>query len=418
MIRVISWNIAGRKAPWHWLAKMAERDEADIALLQEAKPPPEGLASPVCFENDIHWDRSYYDRWPLVVRLSNRVEVEWFRQVPPWSEIGERDIGYIGSSGIGTMAAARVAPVGRPEQAFIAISMYARWTRAHPSVGKKRRGIYADLSAHRILSDLSTFIDHIDPRRHRILAAGDLNLVYTTTSYGGHFKRERTVWDRFDALGLEFLGPQAPNGRQPELLQPGTSADTKNVPTYYTARQRRAANAVLQLDYAFASRGFHEQVAVQALNGLEEWGPSDHCRLSIEISAPKPLAPRRKLTVEAIRRRAADADVGRQFDRFVEMAEKAGLAVQPQQASVRVAPPANRTRFLMYARPFSNGELEIAVGPKQFAEFFDHIIGEQEAAAALDGVNGVYAGGDELDATLDRIEHFLKDKFPKTDGSG
>ena len=285
MIRVISWNIAARKEPWRWLAEMAKRGDADVALLQESKSPPGGLASPVYYENDIHWDRSYFDRWPLVVQLSDRVEIEWFRQVPPWSDdVGERDIGV---SGIGTIAAARVTPRGRPHEAFIAVSMYARWMKAHPSVGKNPM-IYADLSAHRILSDLSTFINYADPSQHRILAAGDLNLIYTTSRQGQHFVRERTVWDRFEALGLKFLGPQAPNGRQPELPQPDTSADTKNVPTYYTAHQARAANAVRQLDYAFASRGFHEQVAVRALNGLEEWGPSDHCRLMIEIAPPTP----------------------------------------------------------------------------------------------------------------------------------
>ena len=73
-----------------------------------------------------------------------------------------------------------------------------------------------------------------------------------------------------------------PDG-QPAIPQPGTSADTKNVPTYYTARQKCAANAVRQLDYAFASRGFHEKVTVRALNDIDEWGPSDHCRLLIEI---------------------------------------------------------------------------------------------------------------------------------------
>ena len=259
---------------------MAERGEADIALLQEAGSPPEGLTHPVRSENDIHWDQSFYDRWPLVVQLSDRVEVEWFRQVPPWGEVGEREIG---SSGIGIMAAARVAPRGRPQEAFVAVSMYARWMRAHPSAGK-RPGLHADLSAHRILSDMQTFMDYADPSRYRILAAGDLNLVYTTTGDGPWFRRERMVWDRFKTLDLEFLGPQAPNGRQPELPQPGTSADTKNVPTYYTARQKCAAKAVRQLDYAFASRGFHEKVKVRALNGVEEWGPSDHCRLLIEVS--------------------------------------------------------------------------------------------------------------------------------------
>lgn len=280
MIRVVSWNIDKRKEPWRALARMAAQEGFDVALLQEAGCPPDDLEYPVRYENDAHSDPSFFDRWPLVVKLSDRVEVEWFRQVPPWSELGERDIG---ASGIGTMAVARVAPRGKPEEAFVAVSMYARWMQAHPLTEASHR-VHADPSAHRILSDLSTFITYADPSRHRILAAGDLNLVYTPTGRGWHFRRERAVWDRFKTLDLEFLGPQAPNGRQPESPQPGTSTDTKNVPTYYTAHQGCAANAVRQLDYAFASRGFHERVKVRALNGVEEWGPSDHCRLLIEVS--------------------------------------------------------------------------------------------------------------------------------------
>ena len=33
------------------------------------------------------------------------------------------------------------------------------------------------------------------------------------------------------------------------------------------------------------SRGFHERVTVRALNRADEWGPSDHCRLLIEVAA-------------------------------------------------------------------------------------------------------------------------------------
>ena len=418
MIRLVSWNIGKRADPWHCLAKMAERGEADVALLQEAGSLPDGLVSRVCYEDGTFPDQSVFQRRTLVVQLSDRVDVEWFRQVPPRSLLDEREVGV---SDIGTMAAAKVTPRDRSHEAFIAISMYARWMRAHPSVGKNPM-IHADLSAHRILSDLSTFINYADPRRHRILAAGDLNLVYTASRRDQFFGRERTVWDRFEALGMEFLGPQAPNGRQPELPQPGTSADTRNVPTYYTARQKCAANAVRQLDYAFASRGFHERVKVRALNGVEEWGPSDHCRLLIEVAAPEPPAPRRKLTVEAIRRRAVDAGVVEQFDRFVAMVKRAGLAVQPQPLSVRIAPPANRTRFLMYARPDfddDGGRLHIGVGPREFVEFFPDL-DEREIveALALSGSDWENAGGKELDATLDRIERFLMEKFPQRDTGG
>ena len=44
------------------------------------------------------------------------------------------------------------------------------------------------------------------------------------------------------------------------------------------------ATASIQLDYVFASRGFHERVDVRAMNAAAEWGASDHCRLLIEIA--------------------------------------------------------------------------------------------------------------------------------------
>ena len=259
--------------------KDEERGEADVALLQEAGSPPDGLWGSLYYEDNVFWPRSFYDRWPLIVQLSDRVEIEWFHQVPPRSEVGENEIG---TSGIGLMAVARVTPRGRPQEAFIAVSMYARWITAHPTTSKNP-GDHADISAHRILSDIQVFMDYADPCRYRILAAGDLNMIYTPSRTDAWFAREHLVWDRFKTLGLEFLGPQAPNGRQLEGRQPYTCPDTKNVPTHYTNQGKSPAKADRQLDYAFASCGFHKQVRVCALNGLDEWGPSNHCRLLIKI---------------------------------------------------------------------------------------------------------------------------------------
>ena len=133
MIRVVSWNIFKRWQPWHELVEMARQGEADVALLQEAGNPPPDLTHPVRYGEEEFWrrhlyeGRSIYDRWCLVVKLSDRVDVEWFRAVPPISVLGERDIGV---SGIGTIAAAKVMPRGRPkDEAFIAVSMYARWMK-------------------------------------------------------------------------------------------------------------------------------------------------------------------------------------------------------------------------------------------------------------------------------------------------
>ena len=93
----------------------------------------------------------------MVVKLSDRVEVEWFKQVSPISAPAE---GEIAVSGIGTIAAARVIPKDAPP--FIAVSMYARWTSPHPSTNRTR-WIYSNGSAHRIISDLSAFIGSTDP---------------------------------------------------------------------------------------------------------------------------------------------------------------------------------------------------------------------------------------------------------------
>ena len=282
MIRLVSWNIGKRERPWRVLNAMAHREKVDVALLQEAGSPPGDLADMIPADDDVFWNRHLYDRWPLVVRLSDRVKVENFRQVQPISDLGE---GQIGVSGIWTIAAANVTPLGRPEKAFVAVSMYARWMKPHPSTRSPWKSGASDVSAHRILSDLSAFIGHEDPAEHRTLAAGDLNMFHGATGRDLSLpERESTVWDRFKALGLEFLGPQAPNGRQASTAPPDVPQDTRNVPTHYSPG-KSAAEATRQLDYAFASRGFHESVTVRALNEVDGWGPSDHCRILIKVAA-------------------------------------------------------------------------------------------------------------------------------------
>ena len=277
MIQIVSWNIAKRRKPWKVLAQMAKEGKVDVALLQESQDSPPPISSN-CFQydNQVFWDKKLYDRWPLVVKLSDRVDIQWFSQVPPKSGV---QANTAGTSGIGTSAIANVIPRATQQKPFIVVSMYARWMMPHPSTNTKWKVGCADTSAHRIISDLSAFIGHNDPSTHRILAAGDLNLIWDEHKMA---ERERTVWARMEALGLEFLGPQFPNGRAatktPSYLSPGT----KNVPTYYTTREK-PLSATRQLDYVFASKGFHKDVSVRALNHPEEWGPSDHCRLLIKV---------------------------------------------------------------------------------------------------------------------------------------
>ena len=128
---------------------------------------------------------------------------------------------------------------------------------------------------------MSAFIGY--PENHRVLAAGDLNISYGTIDPKMMPERERTVWDRMEALGMVMMGPQFPNDRQSSISPPGVPPDTKNVPTYSKPAEG-PKGAKIQLDYVFASQGFHNQVKVRAMNEIEEWGPSDHCRLKITVS--------------------------------------------------------------------------------------------------------------------------------------
>ena len=78
------------------------------------------------------------------------------------------------------------------------------------------------------------------------------------------------------------MGPQYPNGRRADPSPDHLPADTKNVVTYYSVRSS-PETARLQLDHVFASRGFHESVRTRAMNGVDEWGSSDHCRILMEV---------------------------------------------------------------------------------------------------------------------------------------
>ncbi len=287
MIRLVSWNIAKRHEPWRELIKM----DADVALVQEGAQPPENVSGidigPQESYDSHHWNSDWWrdrwphllERWPMVVKLSDRVDVEWFKQVAPISLISVDEIAV---SGIGTITAARITPKDGSIEPFVVVSMYARWLSPHPSTGSS--WIYADASAHRIISDVSTFIGSENPGTHRIVAAGDLNLFYGYGDNGDSYweARYRSVFDRMNAIGMEFIGPQAPNGRQAEAPPPGQPADSLNVPTFCPVGQT-PAQARNQLDFAFASRGFHESINVRALNEVDEWGSSDHCRILIEV---------------------------------------------------------------------------------------------------------------------------------------
>jgi hypothetical protein len=273
MMKAIAWNIARRVDAWRWLLEC----DADLAILQEAAEPPPDIAG-----------RLEIDPWPwhtagadihrpwrtAIVKLSDRVGVQWV-EAKPLAEAAPREFAV---SRLGTLSVAAVTFMSEPP--ILVASMYAPWERPLAQTGSQ--WIYADASAHRLISDLSGLVGQ--QAGHRILAAGDLNILQGYGEHGSAYwaGRYASAFARMAAIGLPFVGPQAPAGRTAEPWPKELPLGSRNVPTYYSSRQT-PASATRQLDFVFASVGLADTLRVHALNDAESWGPSDHCRVEITI---------------------------------------------------------------------------------------------------------------------------------------
>ena len=272
-MKLVSWNIAQRREAWRRLLDTG----ADVALLQEATEPPPDVASRIEVDAEP-WHTSGAGAmrpWrAAVVRLTNRVHVSWLTPTPLEQSVD----GSLSVSRRGTLAAAEVTEPGGERHTLV--SMYALWERPHRSTSSG--WIYADASAHRLVSDLAALIGH--QGRHRVIAAGDLNILHGYGEGGSKYwaGRYATVFRRIEAMGLPFVGPQAPHGRRAEPWPAELPEESSNVPTFHTTRMT-PAQAARQLDFVFASKDLVGRLHVRALNEPSEWGPSDHCRVWLEL---------------------------------------------------------------------------------------------------------------------------------------
>lgn len=149
-----------------------------------------------------------------------------------------------------------------------------------------------------------------------------------------------------------------------------------------------------------------------AIDSKERW-------VVIEEPVERPR-PERKHTVEAVRKLAREAGVVEQLDRFMEMADQAGLAVQPQMTSIRIAPTKDKRRLLLYVEPMpdaksaGNGKLHFYWAPDALKKYYG--IDEQEVEAGLGKLDDDRAaGGDRLEERLNQIQRFLTKHFPDAD---
>jgi exonuclease III len=269
MLRIWSWNVNGRDF-WDQLAV----GDVDIALLQEAPIPPGPWEGKVAPHPESCWETAGWTKQlrTAVVAVSDTTLLE----PRLMTSLEERATGALLVSRRGTFAAADVVVDG---ERITLVSMYAGWE------GQRPGPIYADAAAHRLLSDLAGIVR--DSGSHRIIAAGDLNILQGYGDNGDPYwaARYATVFDRAEAMGLRFVGPQAPHGRQASPWPAELPEESRNVPTFHTAR-RGPMGATRQLDFVFASQSLADRLTVRALNSdPDEWGASDHCRVAIELQS-------------------------------------------------------------------------------------------------------------------------------------
>ena len=273
-MKLISWNIARQEEPWHLLAT---DERIDVALLQEATAPPDGLGLDVVAGDEWRlagWqDRKFST---AVVRCSSRLEVA---AEPTPEPIDAASKSNLVVSRPGSLAVATVTGETLSEPVTV-VSAYAAWER--PAAVEDTGWIYADASAHRIISDIAALIGRQEG--HRIIVSGDWNILHGYGEQGSRYwgRRYQTVFDRMEALGLRFIGPQQPNGQPPEEPADELPVESLDVPTYRTLREDPSTGR-RQLDFVFASESMADSLTVRALNGRDEWGPSDHCRIAIDL---------------------------------------------------------------------------------------------------------------------------------------
>ena len=127
LIKIVCWNIAHRLAAWRFLVGC----DADIALLQETVLPSEDVAGRVEVDPAPFRDAGGQKiSRAAVVKLSDRVQVEWLEPVP----LAKAGRGDFAVSQPGSIAAAMVT--GSEVRPFVAASICAAYEKPHRSTGK------------------------------------------------------------------------------------------------------------------------------------------------------------------------------------------------------------------------------------------------------------------------------------------
>ncbi len=228
MMRIVCWNMQHKRASWHFLSE--HHGDADLALLQEACTPPAEVTAKL----DVGpgpWINEGWNGARAVVRISDRVAIEWVSVADMMASASPK-------SAIDTPSRLAVA--------VVTLSGDERIGLVSVESGRK--------SSERVPGMIREIKEYCGPKLPYIVGA-DLTTWWDS---------ETTVFGDMMRIGLPLTGPHAATFYSPPLRQ-------------------ELSDATLQLDYVFASRPIAHRLTVRALNEPDDWGPSDHCRIVIDL---------------------------------------------------------------------------------------------------------------------------------------
>ncbi len=240
-MNIVSWNMQNKKDSWRFLVD--RHQDYDFAFVQEACTPTQFAR-----RQAAGWDIPY-ERWQA---RPKRYKQEVLRIADGWtfSRLDRDTIGSYrpGESEILTprfRAAAVARRAGQPDVCLLCVVSGPRQSiRLADTVRAVRRTL------------ARASFDSLMP----MIVAGDL----TTNP-----KRTPATFTHMAEIGMRHLGPDCPNF----ISKPqGETPDS----------------AHKRLNHVFVSAEIADRVTVTALNDPHEesdafWGPSDHCRISIEV---------------------------------------------------------------------------------------------------------------------------------------
>lgn len=262
-LRVCTWNMRHNPAAWERLARLGDEHAVQVALVQEAVPPPnpaawrthpgpaETLAWRVRAHNNV--TRNFAS---AVIVLDDDLDMEVIDAAP----LGEAEYRRFAVSHPGQFAVAAITtPLGGR---LTVVSLYGVWDG-------DARYIYAEATLHRAISDLTILFQ--DPNHSPLLLAGDLNVYrdWARAERGAAWApRYDTVFDRLRAYGLDLRGPF---GLEPLPGCPCRRDECDHARTY--AHRADPSGTPYQLDYVFTTEPAGE---VAVIDEHDIWQYSDH----------------------------------------------------------------------------------------------------------------------------------------------